>query len=756
MPMELTDKEFEDEVRRIARLLWPAAEYNGAAMIDGQERDGVFVTEDAVHLVECTVSRRKDKADEDATKLAKLSPKIGTKHPTKIVKCWFITREEPTADQRAVIGTKKVPIVSISFDQFRSKLVDAKSYISHRREYPFGSARDLETDTFRIDVQYVPLDAVDSDGDLVSVNDIVKSLRNDEKLVVVGDYGAGKSSTLREIFFRLSGDFLAGRSFTFPVLLNLRDHHGQTDVTEALERHARNIGYSNPTHLVRAWRAGYVILMLDGFDEIAAAGWAGKTKTLRDLRYRSMELIREFVRANPGAVVIAGRSNFFDNDQELRGSLAVGQTFKLLQLKEFTSEQVVEFLSRHGWKEAVPAWLPSRPLLLGYLASRNLLAATLSVDAGSTPAKGWHHLLQRIAEREAELEAGLDAKTIRTLIERVGSLARNTLEGLGPLFPDQLTEKFVDVCGYPPDDRGAVLLQRLPGLARSNAEDGSRRFVDIDFAAVAKAGDVFNYVRDPYNNVPESGSWQSGLPQLAVEVVAVRLVESDSPAAMPGVAAKRAASVNAQVTLASDCVRVVAAMREKLDGERLYLKDVMIPELIFDDPTISVPSVTFQDALIGALDLAPEMPAENVPHFERCYFGRIEGRTGLSDLPASKFVDAIVDTFDTSAANTHAILQLELPVATKVVLTLLKKLFVQAGSGRRESALYRGLDLRSQAFVPSALELLRKEGFVTRARMKDQTVWLPNRQTEVNARALRMLAAPHAATDDLLQKSVNL
>jgi hypothetical protein len=37
---------FENEVRRIARQLWPQAEFAGATIIQGKERDGVFPTEE--------------------------------------------------------------------------------------------------------------------------------------------------------------------------------------------------------------------------------------------------------------------------------------------------------------------------------------------------------------------------------------------------------------------------------------------------------------------------------------------------------------------------------------------------------------------------------------------------------------------------------------------------------------------------------------------------------------------------------------
>lgn len=57
--------EFENDVRRVARLRWPDAGYAGAELIDGRERDGVYITEDCVHLLECTTSRTLAKARDD-------------------------------------------------------------------------------------------------------------------------------------------------------------------------------------------------------------------------------------------------------------------------------------------------------------------------------------------------------------------------------------------------------------------------------------------------------------------------------------------------------------------------------------------------------------------------------------------------------------------------------------------------------------------------------------------------------------------
>jgi hypothetical protein len=63
---------FEEEVMRIARYRWPTAEFGGSSKIDEKERDGVFITEDIIHLLECTTSRTKAKAEKDLGKLHEL------------------------------------------------------------------------------------------------------------------------------------------------------------------------------------------------------------------------------------------------------------------------------------------------------------------------------------------------------------------------------------------------------------------------------------------------------------------------------------------------------------------------------------------------------------------------------------------------------------------------------------------------------------------------------------------------------------
>ena len=52
------------------------ARHSGAITLEGRERDGIFETEECVHLLEATTSRRLDKAKQDVGKLAALVSRL--------------------------------------------------------------------------------------------------------------------------------------------------------------------------------------------------------------------------------------------------------------------------------------------------------------------------------------------------------------------------------------------------------------------------------------------------------------------------------------------------------------------------------------------------------------------------------------------------------------------------------------------------------------------------------------------------------
>src|SRR5216684_2973480 len=140
-----TPSTFEDDVRRLARELWPGSGGEAAAMLQGRERDGVFITSDTIHLLEATTDLRKAKAIKDIEKSIELKKVLSrdSKYESHNFKIWFVTRGDPSADQVEVANNlrkkARCPVVAIGSRTFQDHLVKASLYLRARQLYPFGS-----------------------------------------------------------------------------------------------------------------------------------------------------------------------------------------------------------------------------------------------------------------------------------------------------------------------------------------------------------------------------------------------------------------------------------------------------------------------------------------------------------------------------------------------------------------------------------------------------------------------------------------
>jgi len=205
---------------------------------------------------------------------------------------YVITLHDPTADQRAVVKKYERTTKIISFDELRSKLFDAHSYLRTRAEKSFGSIYDHVKQSFDVSRgDFVEPTIVNSSLDSFSFNEIKEKIGSGENQIFLADYGVGKSMLLREIFFSLYNDFRDSKSYKFPIAINLRDHLGQDDPIELLERHARHNG-QDPQKLVAAWSAGFADLLIDGFDELSTRGWTGDHRKLREFRRSTHAILK--------------------------------------------------------------------------------------------------------------------------------------------------------------------------------------------------------------------------------------------------------------------------------------------------------------------------------------------------------------------------------------------------------------------------------------------------------------------------------
>jgi hypothetical protein len=83
-----------------------------------------------------------------------------------------------------------------------------------------------------------------------------------------------------------------------------------------------------------------------------------------------------------------------------------------------------------------------------------------------------------------------------------------------------------------------------------------------------------------------------------------------------------------------------------------------------------------------------------------------------------------------------------------VLVTVLKKIYLQAGGGRREGALARGLDASQKTVVPAILAVLLSEGLVLKGKSGGNVIY--NGVRGVAPRVRRMVEAGASSDDSLL------
>lgn len=752
--LHLEALQFEQEVRRVIRLLYPEAA-GGSDISEGRERDGVFISEENVVIVEATVSHDKSKAESDARKIANHAKQLAARYPYKAVKGFFVTKDEPTAHQVDAVRRVGQPVVAMGFEQLRARLVDSREYITLRFKHKFGSARDPETGAdILLDNEYEPLDFVDSvqRHREYTVSDLLAMLRDGKRVVLVGEFGAGKSMTLREMFRKITSEHLRKPGTKFAIHLNMNEHNSQTEPAEALERHARIIGYPNPHQLVRAWRAGDVDLVLDGFDEVFVPGWANVSRSLLEIRRRSVELIKNFVSETPlkAGIIIAGRKHFFNDMDELQSALGLTTGAVIASATDFTEAQVQNYLTRRMWKTDLPPWLPRRPLIVGYLASNRVLG-DLGDDEVDDLGAGWDAIISSLCLREARLDVFLDQSGVRRIVERLATLARRTSSGLGPLSFEDHVEVFRDLQGYLPDERAYIVLQRLPGLRVSDSHTNTREFIDDDMVDAARAGDVMRWVLEcQRGDIPEHlSNWQALMGSTG-EAVLLRQMDAFGVNLKSLDTALQRTGARADLEgLRGDLVKTMLATG-LAPSRPVTLANLHISNLVISGECDASP-VRLDQCIIDCLQLTDASDVALMPSLVDCSVGEVVGVSAIDDFARTKFPNTQFGEFSTMTDNAASILRLDLPDYALVAMTVLKKVFMQAGHSRKDSAFYRGgLTTRQRELVPKVLADLQSRGAIRMLRLRGDTQWVANRA--LSQRVKKILESPLSTDDPLVSE----
>lgn len=662
---------------------------------------------------------------------------------------FLVTLHEPTADQKAAVKKYEKTTKIISFDELRSLLFDVAGYLRTRSEKPFGSVFDHVSHSFEVPrSDFVePTITLATTSENRSLSEINNLTRDSAKMIITAEYGIGKSMLLREVYFALQRDFSQYRTFRFPVAINLREHLGQSDPVELLERHARN-NAADPRNLVAAWSAGYVDLIIDGFDELSTRGWTGDHRKLREFKRSTHAVVKNLIRSTPqkSSVIIAGRAAYFDSDTEMREALGTPEgVFEHLIVQPFDTDQAAEFLNRKGYSDPIPQWLPTRPLFLSYLINKDLIKEAVTVSSlGSFPeGAAWSSLLRMIAGRESEQSEGVDKESILKFWGLLATKARQGNALQKSFSPTEMDQAFYEATGNTVSEDERRLLLRLPGLGISPDSVSSRTFIDIDFLNAASASLALSHIRHPYGDETFRDDLRNvtqQLNQVGTHVICATIEQEGIAAGLLSACiSKELAEQNYELAFDLFLPMIFLGQPEGyLTFEGIDIQELDICQEIWDPI-----NVDFSNCLISNLVLPPDgkLPADI--HFTECLIGNIEGRASAQDLPDETFINCEIGRFSSSYVVNNEILGSELPMGVKVLVVTLRKVYAQAGISRLESALLRGLDHRAKMIAPDVIASLKKHGFLMESGRQGKTIYSGTRSMRKDAVAIIQSPATH-------------
>ena len=390
-------------------------------------------------------------------------------------RCIFVTLSEPTP---ALIETGQANFVQVySVSQFFNSLLGLGNYTTLRSKAAFGSAIDLYSGK-PDESSYVPVTYYTNTGEMFDTRKIATKLIEGKSIVLIGEYGVGKSRCVKEVYTELSGSSL--KHYKNPIAINLRENWGLKRASEMLTRHFTELGLGERvSDILKVGFSGATVYLLDGFDEIGAQTWSDDPTKLLEIRKQSLIGVKDLVQKASGGILITGREHYFNDDAELITCLGLASkdVIFLRCNQELSEEQFSELV---GWQqETLPAWLPRKPLIGTVMRKIEQAAMKSLLETKSGQADFWDLLINTFCEREANINPALDAGIIRRLYTQLGRLARMTETTLGPLSIKAINDAFEATTGRPPTDESAIILQRLPGLGRIGAESQDRQFVDV-------------------------------------------------------------------------------------------------------------------------------------------------------------------------------------------------------------------------------------------------------------------------------------
>jgi hypothetical protein len=728
---------FEDQVRDIASRIF--GKRCRRERIAGVDFDG-FIEEssDRVTLVEATTQFNLDKVRGDINRLTAARNVLWQKG--KYCRPFLILQRDPTQSMTDLCDESHVKVMSVS--SFAALFIEYERYRLERLSYPFGSSVN-PSDGRPDQTRYVPVSYINKvSGRDYTVRAIADALISGSDIVLLGEYGSGKSRCIRQVYELLSAEW--GATFQFPFAVNLRDSWGLRRGEEILRRHMNALGLDElKAQAVKVFNRGSALLLLDGFDEIGIQAWATDDAKLAQLRASALEGVKELIIESNLGTLVAGREHYFSSRDEMISALGLREkeTIVLYAKEEFTADELRLYFQEANIDVTFPEWLPRRPLICQTIASLAVAEIDAMFGRSADEALFWDHFILTLCERDAKIHPAFTAEAIFGILLELSRLTRTRAANVGPVSQKDLQDAFEAVVGQRPVEEGSALLQRLPSLGRIGTESPDRQFVDfyiLDGLRGSHAARILELDETRRSQVLEE-SWTNPLGPLGQTVLLPALEGRWSQ--YEQILGRATQSKNK--TLAADLASaMLRSSRNSVDFRAALIRDGAFSELDFSISQSK--NLTIESCTIETLVL-PFSPPDNTS-LKDCLVNKVVGASALSGLPAWISL-AGADEFD-SVRTVSRIRNAKLSTAHEVLVGIIKKTFFQPGSGRKEEALLRGFGSgQGQKVAPKILNILLREKILSKFKGNEGWVYSPERSQA--GRMGEMLEKLRSSTDPL-------
>ncbi|MDO9254461.1 MAG: hypothetical protein Q7U54_03035 [Bacteroidales bacterium] len=712
----ITWKALENNVRTLAQFKWNCTAVKET--INGVNFDCVLKPKpNNWIIVEITENETLDKVRTDISKCA--STRFNLFSQNIFPEFYLVMPNEPSNSMQT---TGQGDFVSVlSYDSFSNLFFDFNSYAHIRSKKIFGSAVNPFTGE-PDNVEYTPVyyEQISPIKSSIQIKDISKYLKDGKRIILLGNYGTGKSRCLKEMFFQLS--FHQGNNIYYPIAINLKENWGTKRAEEIIRRHFEDLGLTKEADSILKILGGdKLILLLDGFDEIGAQIWSDDNIRLKQIRASSLSGVKELISKTKSPLIISGREHYFNNNYEMLTALGLNLTNTIIirSKDEFSDEEMGNYLKSLSIFAELPFWLPKRPLICQIINSIDKAKLESFFIDSENAVEFWDTLIINLCEREARIRSVLNPETILKILIQIAQFTRSKINDIGPLTISEINKAFELVVGTPPVDESAVMLQRLPSLGRISSDSNDRQFIDYYILDGLRALNLIDIVNDNDLEILNE-HWDNPLHRLGMEIVSNKISTSHT-ATFYLEFLKKAANSNNKI-LAGDLLSVLTlcCCNSNIDIGGMIIECTYIYTLNLSNSLID--NFCIKDSFIDNLDVSHCSFSKIT--FKDCEIKNLYGVSSKKDLP-SFIISGNVENYFPDSMNSMDKKQ-NLNSAHLIFISLIKKLFLFSGVGKIESELLKSFgNKNNKAIANEIFKILIKERIITRTKDNGNSIITP-------------------------------